>query len=518
MSCVAFHRNGDGRTIVRGVLAFLLFGIIACAEDPIDDVAASPERNSKERNGQVDPPPIPPVSPALWRTPLSSAADAQANECQLVQRSECCDDPVLGTDDADVVVLEQQGSTCGFAGAGGDIVVGSFADEVLAGGEGSDLLKGKAGDDLVLAGPGDDLVFAGEGDDDVIGGDGWDDLRGHWGADALDGGGGKDSLRGGPGDDRLLGGTHSDVLLGGSGHDRIDGSFGADWILGSAGDDLIVPGPGADYVHGGWGSDVVVLYGECELVPGKVLLGGWGYDTLISPVPLYELAHEGVFAWGFERVVVDPGLGSQSDCSCFHGDPVSIDASGVTCACDEGWEGDRCDRCDQLSLCTPPEKVDELTEVLLGDQTPEAEEGIAGLMSATLLANSAVSGDLVVLAKPIAIEETFGPPGLDPNRAEPTTRVTLGIFETLTGPELERVSFVLPGRLDPEADGYGAELPPLEQNRPRYFALRLRGGENFLLGPGSDWRYDEGDVLKLGAYDLSVDTLRAGLVQIGVGQ
>ncbi len=82
---------------------------------------------------------------------------------------------VIGTDFADVFQIVFGEVTYIEAGAGDDIVLGSFSDDTLDGGTGNDQIGGLEGDDLILTGDGFDFVFVDRDvDDGPSTGDGYD--------------------------------------------------------------------------------------------------------------------------------------------------------------------------------------------------------------------------------------------------------------------------------------------------------------------------------------------------------
>ncbi len=113
---------------------------------------------------------------------------------------------------------------------------------------------------------------------------------------------------------RVLGGPGNDTISGWFDHAEIYGGAGDDTISGGPGPVVIVPGSGQDTAESGDGDDTFVLFAECEATSGKHLAGGAGYDTLISPLSLQELAARGVLVESFENVVIQ-GDACKSDCT-----------------------------------------------------------------------------------------------------------------------------------------------------------------------------------------------------------
>jgi Ca2+-binding RTX toxin-like protein len=141
------------------------------------------------------------------------------------------------------------------------------------------------------------------------------------------GNGAVDEVVGGPDGDHITGSTALGGVLiafGGGGDDALHANFsdaaqlfggiGNDYLAGSAGDDFLLPGPGVDYVYGDVGDDRIVLLDLCEAEPGKVLDGGPGTDTLVTPVPLAELEAAGVVVRNFELIEQTDNESYLSEC------------------------------------------------------------------------------------------------------------------------------------------------------------------------------------------------------------
>lgn len=160
------------------------------------------------------------------------------------------------------------------AGAGDDVVRGSYVADVIVGGPGTDRLAGGSGDDTFVWNPGDgtDTVEGQAGNDQQI----------------VEGGSGADPFVVTPGDGSALGevtfsrnpgfqiflfGTEQLTVSGNDGDDTLDasslpvglialelnGGAGNDTIIGSAGDDTIDAGAGNDSVDAGPGTDSIAL-------------------------------------------------------------------------------------------------------------------------------------------------------------------------------------------------------------------------------------------------------------------
>ncbi|WP_460734579.1 calcium-binding protein, partial [Lysobacter tyrosinilyticus] len=137
--------------------------------------------------------------------------------------------------------LQRAGSLFGATAlAGGAVLGGGAAAELLLGTTDADLLSGNGGNDRIIAGAGDDEIAGGDGNDLLSAGSGNDTLAGNNGDDQLFGDAGNDTLSGGDGNDTLNGGDGNDVL---------DGGTGVNVLYGGAGDDTLT----ADY-YGGVGN------------------------------------------------------------------------------------------------------------------------------------------------------------------------------------------------------------------------------------------------------------------------
>lgn len=226
------------------------------------------------------------------------------------------------------------------AGEGDDVVkIDPWTSRVkIDGGRGNDTVSAWGDVMVVNSGPGNDSIILGSGDDVVFAGPG------------------ADSVVGGFGDDEIDGGDGNDEIWGKDGSDTIRGSFGDDLIFGDDGwgfmgySDMIEPGPGEDRVFAGPGDDVVDVYDMCEVKAGEILDGGWGLDTLRSPVSIEELRAAGIEVRGFEQVELSQ-RSCQSPC-------VRVpDCSGrgrcqegsthgqVECSCYGRYGGENCGGC-----------------------------------------------------------------------------------------------------------------------------------------------------------------------------
>lgn len=172
-------------------------------------------------------------------------------------------------------------------GGGGYCMFGRGSIDSLKSAAGTDLLSGGDGSDILLADGDGDILIGGAGDDDM--------------ALPLCTGG---KLYGGPGRD--------DMELTGNG--TMYGNTGDDSLLGLSGDQTIIPGPGSDSVFAGLGDDSVYIYDLCEAEALEILDGGFGNDTLYTPVPVIDLLARGVIVVGFENIVQTTANRHLSEC------------------------------------------------------------------------------------------------------------------------------------------------------------------------------------------------------------
>lgn len=124
------------------------------------------------------------------------------------------------------------------AGAGDDVVLGSFEADIIAGSAGNDTLVGGAGiDTLTYAAAGSGVVVSltsipaqatGGGGIDTI--SEFENLVGSAFSDILAGSENNNQLTGGGGDDLIVAGAGNDTLDGGSGDDMLDGGDGVDTV------------------------------------------------------------------------------------------------------------------------------------------------------------------------------------------------------------------------------------------------------------------------------------------------
>jgi Ca2+-binding RTX toxin-like protein len=124
------------------------------------------------------------------------------------------------------------------------------------------------------------------------------------GKSSLNLGPGNDTAMDGPGDNFIWGGFGDDTINGFGGTNLFFGGWGNDTIKAANGTNTVVPGPGVDTVALGTGDDTVYLFDACEVVSGKKLDAGTGFDTLYTPMPLADLRARGMTVDNFERIIV----------------------------------------------------------------------------------------------------------------------------------------------------------------------------------------------------------------------
>lgn len=158
-------------------------------------------------------------------------------------------DLLLGTDGPDVIAgLQGNDIIDGFGGD--DVICGGRGHDRLIGGLGFDIIFGAQGDDEIYSGGTASLfppfvledtrggrIFAGAGNDIVYGSYRWDRMQGGPGDDTLFGFAGRDWMRGGPG---------NDVVIGHGGADDLNGGSGNDWVAADNADVAVRAGAGID--------------------------------------------------------------------------------------------------------------------------------------------------------------------------------------------------------------------------------------------------------------------------------
>lgn len=106
-----------------------------------------------------------------------------------------------------------------------------------------------------------------------------------------------------------------DIVHGGNGNDTLSGGHGNDVLFGGSGDDTLFGGPGLDMLVGGAGDDVFVIDLGCHVMPGEVIDGGPGSDTVKSHLTGSQLTLLGATLVSIETVTtISEGTG---DCESF---------------------------------------------------------------------------------------------------------------------------------------------------------------------------------------------------------
>lgn len=124
------------------------------------------------------------------------------------------------------------------------------------------------------------------------------------GKSSLNLGAGNDTAFDGSGDNFIWGGFGDDTINGYGGTNLFFGGWGNDTINAANGTNTVIPGPGVDTVALGTGDDTVYLFDACEVVSGKKIDAGTGFDTLYTPMSLADLRARGMTVDNFERVIV----------------------------------------------------------------------------------------------------------------------------------------------------------------------------------------------------------------------
>lgn len=233
-------------------------------------------------------------------------------------------DPLNGTNAADISI---------FGYGGNDTINGFGGDDIIDAGEGNDLVDGGDGGDTILGRGGNDTIYGGNGNDAI-----W----GEAGNDFIWGGAGTDTIYGGTGDDtylisamtgdtadilieyanqgtdtvlsytsytlgnnlenltllndnaaysgngnslnnHIIGNSFNNSLSGWDGNDIVEGEGGNDYIWGDDGSDNLIGGEGNDWLSGGNGNDALYgdeIAGSTTAIGNDTLYGGSGNDLL----------------------------------------------------------------------------------------------------------------------------------------------------------------------------------------------------------------------------------------------
>jgi Ca2+-binding RTX toxin-like protein len=140
------------------------------------------------------------------------------------------------------------------------------------------------------------------------------------GKSSLNLGAGNDTAFDGAGDNFIWAGFGDDTINGYGGTNLFFGGWGNDTIKAANGTNTVIPGPGIDTVALGTGDDTVYLFDACEVVSGKKIDAGTGFDTLYTPMPLAELRARGMQVENFDRIIVQDNhcrsqCGNHTGCS-----------------------------------------------------------------------------------------------------------------------------------------------------------------------------------------------------------
>jgi Ca2+-binding RTX toxin-like protein len=183
----------------------------------------------------------------------------------------------------------------------GDVLVGTFGQNIVWGGGGNDSLFGDGDDDTLFGGSGNDALWGGAGDDLLFGEGDDDTLIGGTGADLLDSGTGTDTASyalsgsgltvslsdraqntGEAAGDRyssietIDGSAYGDILSGDFRDNTLWGNGGADTLIGDGGADTLYGGSGNDALWGNGGDDTLAGAGGAD-----ILVGGAGDDLFV---------------------------------------------------------------------------------------------------------------------------------------------------------------------------------------------------------------------------------------------
>jgi hypothetical protein len=254
----------------------------------------------------------------------------------------------------------------------------------------------------------------------------------------------------------------------------------------------------------------VELYAACELTSGKRLIARGRGHTVVLPVPLAEARAAGVTIEGFSQVVVDRGLTHRSLCHCFHGTIDALTSTGVSCRCEAGWAGDRCDRCASEDLCVLPAKRTAAVQRLLKDAPAGLQADLGARLRTAELAETMLQADSVVVAGVGEIRE-LQRPTMTPTYLETFTEAELVVKEVLRGANVSRTWLSFAGPADPAHPQFSQESPDVWSGSRRLYALRLRPGRTNPVPGAADWPVGKDDTINLGFYRVSLASLREAL-------
>lgn len=292
---------------------------------------------------------------------------------------------------------------------------------------------------------------------------------------------------------------------------HIDGGFGDDLIHVSGAGSVVHPGPGKDNVHVSGTGAVAQIFSLCEVVPGEKLHASGTNTTLIIPVDLPTLSGMGVLVAGFSQVEVDPGVAHESDCHCFHGQVATLTDDGVTCDCDAGWGGPRCDECVDLEQCISKDRVTAAVQTLLAAAPPGTADNPGAVQRTFEFVVPMMLSDTTVVAGVRSVTE-FRRATLTPKFFETFTEAELSVVEVLRGAEVSTVRIVFSGPASHEDPAFGSESPFLAGGNRRVYGIALHPDESSLVDGAADWRVTVDDEIDLGFYKVHLDTLRQAVI------
>lgn len=497
--CVMLHR--------LVLVAYPLVGILACA--PSDAAAPTPAASevSADLTGHDGDEPLPDGNVSAGPRPQRAEPETDGPEscpAGLGVR--------LGTDGPDVRIAAPD--ECHVLLAGNDVLLD------LVGGNGA-VLAG-AGDDavqvtgpaLIALGTGDDTLNASGAGLQLYGQDGDDTMNASSASGALiDAGPGRDLLQSIAGPSvRVFSRGGDDVVNVTSNDGVVHAGFGDDTLNVIGDRSATTPGPGRDVVNVTRSEAVVLINDTCEVVDGEIYNASGSGTRLVSPVPASELDAMGVTVNGFSAIEVVPGRSHLSECSCFHGVPQTITDDAVTCLCDAGWTGERCDICASLTDCAPEADVIALRDRILDITQPAASVSSTAELLASHLAWDILAADLTVVGRIVAgwdfVVEGAGTTVVH-------SEVVLDVDEVLRGPSVARTTFRYLGHFEPLPGSSAA--PEYSTGEPFLWAVRFSASGNALVRKGTSWRVTSAGTIRSGPLEISIDDLAAAVAEVEGG-
>ncbi|MCA3657809.1 MAG: hypothetical protein IOC02_09435 [Methylobacterium sp.] len=200
-------------------------------------------------------------------------------------------DAVSGGDGYDIVQASAANTTIGLSAISGveEIQGGSFTNVSIQLGAGNDVIDSNVitltGIAAIRAGAGNDMIIGTYGDEMILGEDGDDVIRGGQGADILNGGNGIDTVSYAGSWGALTINLATNTASGGdatgdkiTGFENVDGSDYNDNITGSTAANVIEGGAGDDIINGGDGNDTFRIGVNSGV---DAIIGGNGTDTVL---------------------------------------------------------------------------------------------------------------------------------------------------------------------------------------------------------------------------------------------